>query len=116
MTFGELRNPGLSGIEEFDTLICGSPPLSYPAAVSQCALYNTLDPAYVTGRINVSAFGNLWGPRGRGRTLGFGCCSPTRVMYLTTRPVYSREIYVTVTLTAARRAGGLGTANYYSAR
>jgi len=63
MTFveetGELRNPGLPGIEEFDTLIYGSPPLAYPAALSQYALYNTPDPAYVTGRINVSAFANL---------------------------------------------------------
>jgi hypothetical protein len=52
---GELRNPGLPGIEEFDTLIYGSPPLAYPAALSQYVIYNTPDPAYVTGRINVSA-------------------------------------------------------------
>jgi Chlorophyllase enzyme len=55
---GEL-NPGLPGNEEFDTLIYGSPPLAYPAALSQYAIYNTPDPAYVTGRINVSAFANL---------------------------------------------------------
>jgi hypothetical protein len=58
---GELRNPGLPGNEEFDTLIYGSPPLAYPAALSQYVIYNTPDPAYVTGRINVSAFANLGG-------------------------------------------------------
>jgi hypothetical protein len=56
---GELRNPGLPGNEEFDTIIYGSPPLAYPAALSQYVIYNTPDPAYVTGRINVSAFANL---------------------------------------------------------
>src|SRR5215813_12045743 len=56
---GELRNPGLPGHEEFDTLIYGSPPLAYPAALSQYVIYNTPDPAYVTGRINISAFANL---------------------------------------------------------
>ena len=56
---GELRNPGLPGNEEFDTIIYGSPPLAYPAALSQYVIYNTPDPADVTGRINVSAFANL---------------------------------------------------------
>src|SRR5246127_5695107 len=56
---GELRNPGLSGTEEFDTLIYDSPPLVYPAALSQYVIYNTPDPAYVTGRIDISAFANL---------------------------------------------------------
>jgi len=55
----ELGNPGLAGNEQFDTLIYGSPPLAYPAALSQYVIYNTPDPAYVTGRINVSAFANL---------------------------------------------------------
>jgi hypothetical protein len=55
----ELRNPGHPGIDEFETLIYGSPPLPYPAALSQYALYNTPDPAYITGRIDVSAFANL---------------------------------------------------------
>jgi hypothetical protein len=55
----ELRNPGLPGHEEFDTLIYGSPPLAYPATLSQYAIYNAPDPAYVTGRINISAFANL---------------------------------------------------------
>jgi hypothetical protein len=56
---GELSNPGLQGREDFDTLIYGSPPLAYPAALSQYTIYSTPDPAYVTGRINVSAFANL---------------------------------------------------------
>ena len=56
---GELRNSGRPGNEEFDTLIFGSPPLAYPAALSQYVIYNTPDPAYVTGRINISAFANL---------------------------------------------------------
>ena len=56
---GELRNSGHPGNEEFDTLIYGSPPLAYPAALSPYVIYNTPDPAYVTGRINVSAFANL---------------------------------------------------------
>ena len=54
-----LRNPGLPGDFQFDTLIYGSPPLAYPAVLSQYTIYNTPDPAYVTGRINVSAFANL---------------------------------------------------------
>ena len=56
---GELRNSGHPGNEEFDTLIYGSPPLAYPAALSPYVIYNTPDPAYVTGRINLSAFANL---------------------------------------------------------
>ena len=54
-----LRNPGLPGDLQFDTLIYGSPPLAYPAALNQYTIYNTPDPAYVTGRINVAAFANL---------------------------------------------------------
>jgi hypothetical protein len=54
-----LQNPGLAGDVEFDTVIYGAPPLAYPASLSQYAIYNTPDPAYVTGRINVSAFANL---------------------------------------------------------
>ena len=81
-----LRNPGLPGELQFDTFIYGSPPLPYPPVLNQYAIYNAPDPAYVTGRINVSAFANLGGatpwpfantnvplnghvciPRGRGR-------------------------------------------------
>jgi hypothetical protein len=35
------------------------PPLAYPASLSQYTIYSAPDPAYVTGRINVSAFANL---------------------------------------------------------
>ena len=61
-----LKNPALAGDVQFDTFIYGAPPLAYPASLSQYVIYNTPDPAYVTGRINVSAFANLGGaPRGR---------------------------------------------------
>ena len=54
-----LKNPAIAGDVQFDTFIYGAPPLAYPAPLSQYAIYNTPDPAYVTGRINVSAFANL---------------------------------------------------------
>ncbi len=54
-----LKNPAVAGPPQFDTVIYGAPPLAYPAALSQYAIYNTPDPAYVTGRVNVSAFANL---------------------------------------------------------
>lgn len=54
-----LKNPALPGDAEFDTFIYGAPPLAYPASLSQYTIYNTPDPAYFTGRINVSAFANL---------------------------------------------------------
>jgi hypothetical protein len=56
-----LRNPSLPGDFQFDTLIYGSPPLPYPALLNQYAIYNAPDPAYITGRIDVSAFANLGG-------------------------------------------------------
>jgi hypothetical protein len=56
-----LNNPALTGSVQFDTVIYGAPPLPYPAPLIQYAIYNTPDPAYVTGRINVSAFANLGG-------------------------------------------------------
>jgi len=55
-----LKNPGLAGDVQFDTVIYGSPPLAI-ALLSQFAIYNAPDPAYVTGRINVSAFANIGG-------------------------------------------------------
>ena len=58
---GSLKNPGLAGEVQFDTVVYGSPPLAYSAALSQFAIYNVPDPAYVTGRINVSAFANIGG-------------------------------------------------------
>jgi len=57
-----LKNPALAGNMQFDTVIYGSAPLAYPTALSQYAIYNTPDPAYVTGRINISAFANLSSP------------------------------------------------------
>ena len=54
-----LKNPAIAGDVQFDTFIYGAPPLAYPASLSQYVIYNTPDPAYVTGRINVSAFANL---------------------------------------------------------
>lgn len=54
-----LSNPGLPGDLPFDTFIYGSPPLPYPVVLNQYAIYNTPDPAYITGRIDVSAFANL---------------------------------------------------------
>ena len=54
-----LQNPAIAGDVPFDTVIYGAPPLAYPAALSQYAVYNAPDPAYVTGRIDVSAFANL---------------------------------------------------------
>src|SRR5215510_96990 len=56
-----LKNPGLAGEVQFDTVIYGAPPLAYPASLSQYAIYATPDPAYVTGRRNISAFANLGG-------------------------------------------------------
>jgi hypothetical protein len=54
-----LKNPANAGDVQFDTFIYGAPPLVYPASLSQYAIYNAPDPAYVTGRINISAFANL---------------------------------------------------------
>ena len=54
-----LKNPAIAGDVQFDTIIYGAPPLAYPPSLSQYTIYNTPDPAYVTGRIDVSAFANL---------------------------------------------------------
>ncbi len=54
-----LKNPGLAGEVQFDTVIYGAPPLPYPVSLSQYVIYNTPDPAYITGRINLSSFANL---------------------------------------------------------
>ena len=50
-----LKNPGLAGEVQFDTVIYGSPPLAYSALLSQFAIYNVPDPAYVTAIIGVSS-------------------------------------------------------------
>ena len=54
-----LKNPAIAGDVQFDTFIYGAPPLAYPASLSQYVIYNTPDPAYVTGRVNISAFADL---------------------------------------------------------
>jgi hypothetical protein len=55
-----LNNPGLTGIVPFDTVIYASSGLAYPTpALTQYTIYQTPAPAYVTGRINISAFANL---------------------------------------------------------
>jgi hypothetical protein len=54
-----LKNPASPDDVQFDTFIYGAPPLAYPASLAQYSIYNTPDPAYVTDRINVSAFANL---------------------------------------------------------
>jgi hypothetical protein len=56
-----LENPGLSGDVPFDTVIYASAGVNYSAvpALVQYNTYDTPDPAYVTGRINISAFANV---------------------------------------------------------
>ena len=56
-----LINPGLAGDVPFDTVIYASPGVNYSAvpALVQYNIYDSPDPAYLTGRINISAFGNL---------------------------------------------------------
>lgn len=57
----ELRNPGLSSDVAFDTVIYAAPGVNYSSvpALAQYTLYDTPDPAYVTGRIDISLFANL---------------------------------------------------------
>ena len=56
-----LNNPGLAGGVPFDIVIYASPGVNYSAvpALVQYKIYDTPDPAYLTGRINISAFGDL---------------------------------------------------------
>jgi hypothetical protein len=56
-----LNNPGLNGDVQFDTFIYASAGLNYAAvpALVQYNIYDAPDPAYVTGRIDISAFANL---------------------------------------------------------
>jgi hypothetical protein len=56
-----LRNPGLSGRFSFHTIIYASSGLNYSAvpALNQYQIYDSPDPAYITGRIDISAFANL---------------------------------------------------------
>src|SRR5215831_12622121 len=57
----ELNNPGLAGVIPFATVIYASAGLNYSAvpALVQYNIYDSPDPAYVTGRIDISAFANL---------------------------------------------------------
>jgi hypothetical protein len=54
-------NPALPGVFKFDSVIYASAGLNYAAvpALSQFTIYDAPDPAYVTGRINISAFAEL---------------------------------------------------------
>jgi hypothetical protein len=54
-------NPGLPGRREFDTVVYAGAGLNYSAvpALAQYQLYDTPHPAFVTGRIDISAFANL---------------------------------------------------------
>ena len=56
-----LKNPGLTGTFTFDTLIYASSGLNYSAVppLSQYNIYDSPDPSYVTGRIDISAFAHL---------------------------------------------------------
>jgi hypothetical protein len=56
-----LKNPGLAGDVPFDTVIYASSGVNYSGvpALVQYQLYDTPDPAYVTGRINISAFAHV---------------------------------------------------------
>ncbi len=56
-----LRNPALAGRFGFHTVIYASSGLNYSAvpALNQYQLYDSPDPDYVTGRIDISAFANL---------------------------------------------------------
>lgn len=57
----ELRNPGLAGHIPFTTVIYASSGLNYSTVptLSQYDIYDTPDPAYITGRIDISDFANL---------------------------------------------------------
>lgn len=56
-----LKNPALAGDVLFDTVIYASPGVNYSAvpALVQYNIYDSADPAYLTGRIDISAFANL---------------------------------------------------------
>ena len=56
-----LHNPGLPGPVLFDTVIYASPGVNYSGvpALTQYKIYDSPDPAYLTGRIDISAFANL---------------------------------------------------------
>jgi hypothetical protein len=57
----ELKNPGLPGDWQYGAVVYASSGLNYAAvpALVQYNLFDAPDPAYVTGRIDISAFANL---------------------------------------------------------
>jgi hypothetical protein len=57
----DLTNPALAGDVPFDTIIYASLGSNYSAvpALVQYTMYDTPDPAYLTGRINLSVFAHL---------------------------------------------------------
>jgi hypothetical protein len=59
-----LNNPGVQGDWAFDPVVYASAGLNYSAvpALNQYQLFDHPDSAYVTGRINISAFADLGGP------------------------------------------------------
>lgn len=56
-----LKNPGLPGGFAFDSIIYAAPGVNYSSvpSLSQYFIYDSPDPAYLTGRIDISAFANL---------------------------------------------------------
>ena len=57
----ELRNPGVAGRFGFDTFVYAASGVDYGAvpALSEYQVYDSPHPEYVTGRIDISAFGQL---------------------------------------------------------
>ena len=56
-----LKNPGLPGGRSFDTVVYASSGLNYAAvpSLNEYQLFDTPDPAFVTGRLDISVFANL---------------------------------------------------------
>ena len=56
-----LKNPGLPGRRGVDTVVYAAPGLNYAAvpSLNQYQLFDTPDPAFVTGRLDISVFANL---------------------------------------------------------
>jgi len=56
-----LKNPGLPGGRSFDTVVYASSGLNYAgvSSLNQYQVFDTPDPAFVTGRLDISVFANL---------------------------------------------------------
>jgi hypothetical protein len=56
-----LKNPGLPGGRSFDTVVYASSGLNYAGvpSLNQYQVFDTPDPAFVTGRLDISVFANL---------------------------------------------------------